>query len=179
MKGKLCALWERQDSLGGRHGEPVAALPGRKNDDSLIGIEWIAVRVGLASSAGRGHGGDAEVPISGVPFEYLLDFNKVGRGLVTVNAGLTGPAYRLSDEHHAGIVVLVLRGLESDPFNARFGATARYRISAWCGATAWYGARAWYQAAPASKNRHQKPYLRQRYKLPHEIKLRADGNSYY
>jgi len=124
VKGKLCALLERQDSLGGRHSEPVAALLGRKNDDPLIGIERIAVRVGLASSARRGHGGDAEVPISGVPFEYLLDFNKVGRGLVTVNAGLTGPAYRLSDEHHAGLVVLVLRGLESDPVNARYGAPA-------------------------------------------------------
>jgi hypothetical protein len=66
-----------------------------------------------------------------------------------------------------------LRGLESDPVNARFGASARYRTTAWC------GARAWYEAAPASKNRHQKPYLRQRYKLPHEIKLRADDNSYY
>jgi hypothetical protein len=103
----------------------------------------------------------------------------VGRGLVTVNAGLTGPAYRLSDEHHAGLVVLVLRGLESDPVNARFGASARYRTPACCGATAWCGARAWYEAAPASKNRHQKPYQRQRYKLPHEIKLRADDNSYY
>ncbi|WP_426989852.1 hypothetical protein [Pseudarthrobacter sp. Y6] len=124
MKGKLCALLERQHSLCGGHGEPVATLLGRKNDDSLIGIERIAVRVGLASSAGRGHGGDAEVPISGFPFEYLLDFYKVGRGLGTVNAGLTGVAYRLSDEHHAGLVVLVLRGLEPDPVNARLGVTS-------------------------------------------------------
>jgi hypothetical protein len=122
VKGKLCALLERQDSLGGRHGEPLAALLGRKNDDSLIRIERFAVRVGLASSACRGHGGDPEVPVSGVPFEYLLDFYKMGRGLGTVNAGLTGVAYRLSYEHHAGLVEFVLRRIESDPVNARYGA---------------------------------------------------------
>jgi hypothetical protein len=124
VKGKLCALLERQDSLGGSHGEPFAALLGSKNDDSLIGIERIAVRVGLAASTGRGHGGDAEVPVSGVPLEYLLDFNKVSRGLVTVNVGLTGPAYRLSDEHCTGVIVLVLGALESDPVHACYGSTA-------------------------------------------------------
>jgi hypothetical protein len=123
VKRKLCALLERQHSLGGGHGEPLAALFGRKNDDSLSGIERIAVQVRLASRAGLGHGGDAQVPLSGIPFEYLLDFYKMGRGLGTVNAGLTGVAYRLSYEHHAGLVVLVLRGLESDPVNARYGAT--------------------------------------------------------
>jgi hypothetical protein len=114
--------------LSRSHGEPVPALLGSKNDGSLIGIERIAVWVGPSCSAGRGHGSDAEVPSSGVPLEYLLDFHKVGRGLVTVNAGLTGPAYRLSDEHDAGVVILVLRGLEPDPVNAR------YRATAWNGA---------------------------------------------
>jgi hypothetical protein len=61
-----------QDSLRGRQGEPVGALPGRKNDDSLSGIERIAVQVGLAPRAGLGHGGDAQVPLSGIPCEYLL-----------------------------------------------------------------------------------------------------------
>ena len=82
MKGKLRALLERQDSLGGRHGEPLTALPRRKNDGSLIEIQWITLRVGHSSSAGWRHGGDMEIPISGIPFEYLLDFYKVGRGLV-------------------------------------------------------------------------------------------------
>jgi hypothetical protein len=103
----------------------------------------------------------------------------VGRGLVTVNAGLTGPAYRLSDEHHAGLVVLVLRSLESDPVNARYRPAACYRTTSRYGATTWYGATSRYGAAPASKKRHQKPYLCHRYKLPHDIKLRADENSYY
>ena len=65
-----------------------------------------------------------EIPISGVPFEYLLDFYKVGRGLVPVDGGPSGPTYGFSDEHKGGVVVLVLRGLESDPVNARYRATA-------------------------------------------------------
>lgn len=117
-------MLERQDSLGGRHREPLAALLGGKNDNSLSSTEWIAVQVGLASRTGLGHGGDAHVPISGMPLEYLLDFDKVGPGLGTVNAGLPGLAYRLSYEQHAGLVVLVLRGLEPDPVNARYGASA-------------------------------------------------------
>ena len=129
VKGKLCALWERQDSLSWRYGEPVVALLGGKNDDSFSCIERIAVRVGPSHSAGRGRGGDAQVPISGIPFEYLLDFYKVGCGRVTVNAGFAGPACGLSNDHHAGVVVLVLRRRESDELNAREGATA------WNGAT--------------------------------------------
>ena len=100
VKGKLGALRERQDSLARCHGEPLAALLGRENDDSLTSIKRIALRVGLSSSA-----------------------------------------YRLSDEHRAGLVILVLRGLEPDPLNARFAATARN------------------EAAPGSKNRHHKQYL--------------------
>jgi hypothetical protein len=35
----------------------------------------------------------------------------------------------------------------------------------------------WYEAAPVSKNRHQKPDLHLHYKLPHDMNLRADENS--
>jgi hypothetical protein len=55
MKGKLCTLWERQDSLCRRHREPLAALLGRKNDDSFNCIERIAVQIRVASRAGLGH----------------------------------------------------------------------------------------------------------------------------
>lgn len=73
------------------------------------------------------------VPISGVPLEYLLDFYKAGRGLATVSACLSGPAYRLSDEHHVGIVVLVLvlNGIESGPVSAREGAPLRGPARRW------------------------------------------------
>jgi hypothetical protein len=114
VKGKLCALGERQNSLCGSHGEPLAVLHIRENDDPLVGIERVAVRVGPSYSAGRGHRRDAKVPISEFPLQYLLHFYQVGGGLMTVNAGLTGPAYRLSDKHNAGLVVLVLSSLEPD-----------------------------------------------------------------
>ena len=85
--------------------------------------------------------------------------------------GLTGPADRLSDEYRAGMIVLILGALELDPVHARYGAAALY------GANARHGFTVWYEAAPVSKNRHQKPDLHLHYKLPHDMNLRADENS--
>jgi hypothetical protein len=115
--------------LGGGKGEPLVALLGRKYDGSFFGIERIAVWVAPSYSAGRGHRGDAKVRFSGISFEYLLDFYKVGWSLGTVDAFFAGPAYGLSNEHQAGVVVLVLRRLEPYPVNAR------HRATAWNGAT--------------------------------------------
>lgn len=78
-------------------------------------------------------------PSSGVTFKYSFDFYEVGRGLVTVDAGFAGLAYRLPDEHHAGLVVLLLDGLKPDPVNARFGTTA------------------WKNAAPGAQYSYQEP----------------------
>jgi hypothetical protein len=121
----------------------------------------VAVRVGFAASTGLWHGGDAEVSISGVAFEDPFDVYPVGRGPVPVKAGFTVLADRPTDQDHAGLVVLVLRGFKPDPVDARLGAAA------------------WTGAAPRSKYNHQEPSLRQRYIFPHAMKLRAVEKVHY
>jgi hypothetical protein len=97
IEREVLSLLEGQHSLGWRQREPLTALPGSENDGSLVSIEWVAVRVGLAPGTGLGCGGDVNGPGSGVALEYSFDFYEVGRGLVTVDAGFAGLAYRLPD----------------------------------------------------------------------------------
>jgi hypothetical protein len=161
LKGKFFPLLKGQDSLSGRQGEPFSALLGGENDDSLIGREWVAVRIGLAPSTRLGCGGDAMTPGTRVTLKYPFDFYPVSRGPVTVKAGFTVLAHRPTDQHDAGLVVLVLRGFKPDPVDARLSATARN------------------DAAAGSKYNHQEPCLRQRCIFPHAMKLRAVEKAHY
>lgn len=161
LKGKFFPLLKGQDSLSGRKGEPLSALQGGENDDSLIGSEWVTVRVGLAPSTRLGCGGDAKPSGTRVALKYTFDFYPMGRGPVTVKAGFTVLADRPTDQDHAGLVVLVLRGFQPDPIHARLGAAA------------------WTSAAPRSKYNNQEPSQRQRYIFPHAMKLRAVENVHY